>query len=108
MSYYCKAYCLAKFRQYPHWKEKKENARKESKAENGMVEQVPRDLTDKDYLYLHDNLVVTDGIFDDQNIIFDEITPEWEAFCRDVLKFEVPDYQRTEIGRNQENSVERD
>lgn len=100
MSYYCKAYCLAKFRQYPKWKEKSENARKEAKTENGKVEQVPRQLTDKDYLYLHDNLVVTDGIFDDQNIIFDEITPEWEAFCRDVLKFEVPSACKSSVEPN--------
>jgi hypothetical protein len=90
MSSYCKAYSLAKLRQYPNWLEKSENARKENKGENGKPAEVPRELTDKDYLYLHESLVVTDGIFEDQNIIFADVTPEWEQFCKEVLKFEVP------------------
>jgi hypothetical protein len=93
MSTYCKAYSLAKFRQYSHWSEKSENARKEAKGEKGKQSETPRELTDKDYLYLHDSLIVTDGIFEDKNVIFDDVTPEWETFCKEVLKFEVPDYE---------------
>jgi len=93
MSNYCKAYSLAKLRQYPNWREKSDNTRKETKGENGKQIEIPRELTEKDYLYLHDNLVVTDGIFEDKNIIFDDVTPGWETFCKEVLKFEVPDYE---------------
>lgn len=93
MSTYCKAYSLAKLRQYPNWSEKKENARTEIKGENGKQTEIPRGLTEKDYLYLHDSLIVTDGIFDDKNIIFNDVTPEWETFCKEVLKFEVPIYE---------------
>ena len=63
--------------------------------ENDDVEeksQAPRVLTDKDFLYLHDNYLVTDGIFDDKNIIFDTITADWKAFCHEVLHFEIPDF----------------
>ena len=90
MSTYCKAYSLSKLRQYSNWSEKSENARKETHGENGQQIEVPRNLTEKDYLYLHDSLIVTDGIFEDRNIIFDDVTPEWEEFCKDVLKFEPP------------------
>jgi len=95
MSTYCKAYSLAKLRQFPNWLEKSENARKEPKGENGKQIETHRELTDKDYLYLHESLIVTDGIFEDKNIIFDDITPEWEKFCKEVLKFEVPIFEST-------------
>jgi hypothetical protein len=49
---------------------------------------VPRDLTDADYVYLQGNFTVTDGIFIDENVIFDEVTPEWIEFCRNVLGYE--------------------
>ena len=61
-----------------------ENARKENDS--------PRQLTDADFLYLQENFVVTDGIFIDENVIFDNVTPEWIDFCKRVLKFEVPNY----------------
>lgn len=97
MSTYCKAYSLAKLRQYPAWKEKHENARKEMKPVDGRMVEVTRELTDQDYLYLHDSYVVTDGIFEDRNIIFDEVTPDWKKFCNQVLKFEIPGYKAAEI-----------
>ena len=43
-------------------------------------------MTDSDYVYLQRNFTVTDGIFVDENIIFDDVTPEWIDFCRTVLK----------------------
>jgi len=96
MSTYCKAYSLAKLRQFPDWTENGENARKEVKDENGKPVEITRKLTDDDFLYIHDSLVVTDGIFEDQNIIFNNITPEWETFCQETLKFQIPDYARNE------------
>lgn len=49
-----------------------------------MVE-APRELTEADYVYLHADFTVTDGIFIDENIIFNDVTPEWIEFCRNVL-----------------------
>ena len=97
MSTYCKAYSLAKLRKYPGWTEKKENARKEAKQTNGKELEVTRELTDNDYLYLHDSYVVTDGIFEDKNIIFDDVTHEWERFCKETLKFGIPNLKNIEI-----------
>jgi hypothetical protein len=42
-----------------------------------------------DFLYLQENYVVTDGIFKNENIIFDNITYEWKDFRTKVLKFEI-------------------
>ena len=84
MGKYCKAYMIPSFREFSGWKEKSENARKENDA--------PRQLTEADFLYLQENFVVTDGVFIDENVIFDNVTPDWIDFCKTVLKFEVPNY----------------
>ncbi|RPI77063.1 MAG: hypothetical protein EHM45_10580 [Desulfobacteraceae bacterium] len=95
MGKYCKAYSIQKLREFKGWSEKPENARKEKqKGADGKETEVIRPLTDKDYLYLQENYVVTDGIYIDQNVIFDQVTPEWKVFCDQVLKFEIPDYAR--------------
>lgn len=78
---YCKSYPLSRLRQFSDWHEKAENARTIRKEVAGEMVEVPRQLTDDDYVYLHGDFTVTDGIFIDENIIFDEVTPEWKEFC---------------------------
>lgn len=90
MGKYCKAYPLKKFRQFPGWTENAENASPEA-TDDGTSE-APRVLTDDDYLYLQENYIVTDGIFKDEHIIFDEVTPEWIEYCTRQLDFEIPEY----------------
>ncbi|NMG11729.1 hypothetical protein DP117_34725, partial [Brasilonema sp. UFV-L1] len=51
-----------------------------------------------DFLYLQENYVVTDGIFKDENIIFDNVTPEWKEFCDKTLAFEIPVYESVKVG----------
>lgn len=82
---YCKAYKLSRLRQFPDWAEKSENARKVRTEVDGETVEVPRELTDDDYVYLHVDHTVTDGIFIDENIIFNDVTPEWIEFCTNVL-----------------------
>jgi len=71
---YCKAYPIARFREYKGWTEKPENVK-------------------RDHLYLQENYIVTEGIFMDEHIVFDDVTPEWIDFCKNTLKFEVPDFE---------------
>jgi hypothetical protein len=74
MGQYCKAYPLSAMRQFPGWRE---NA-------NG-------DPPDNDHIvYLQENYVVTDGIFIDENVIFDEVNDAWIEFCQKTLNFELP------------------
>lgn len=82
---YCKSYKLSRLRQFPGWTEKSENARSVKMEVAGEIVEVPRELTDDDYLYLHVDFTVTDGIFIDENIIFNNVTPEWIEFCKVVL-----------------------
>ena len=76
---------IPRFRQFNGWAELSANAR----MENGS----PRQLTDSHFLYLQENFVVTDGVFMDENVIFDKVTPEWIDFCKNVLKFEIPNHE---------------
>lgn len=82
---YCKSYKLSELRQFPGWTEKAEQARVIRKEVDGEIVEMPRALTDDDYVYLHGDFTVTDGIFIDENIIFNDVTPEWIEFCNAVL-----------------------
>ena len=82
---YCRAFPLSRFRQFAGWSEQAENARRITKDVNGEMVEMARELTDANYVYLHTNFTVTDGIFIDENIIFSDVTPEWIEFCRAVL-----------------------
>lgn len=87
MGKYCKAYSLGRFREFGQWKENIDNARIEQQQKDGKEIEFKRELTDSSYLFLQENFTVTDGIFSDENIIFDEVTPEWISFCKDNLEF---------------------
>jgi hypothetical protein len=96
MGKYCKAYQLQALREFSGWAEKAENARKEKQEEDGKEVEVIRELADDSIVYLQENYVVTDGIFRDENVIFDDVTSEWIAYCQEELAFEIPDYARSE------------
>jgi hypothetical protein len=97
MGSYCKAYLAKDLRQFPGWTENKANVRKEKKEVDGKEIEVDRELDDESILYIQENYVVTDGIFKDENIIFDNVTDEWKQFCHETLQFEIPVYEPIEI-----------
>jgi ankyrin repeat protein len=68
---YCAAYPLKQFRQFPGWTL--------SDAQEGSV------------AFLHQNYVVTQSIWDDEDVVFDQVTEDWKIFCDRVLEFRVPD-----------------
>lgn len=43
-----------------------------------------------DFLYVHEDYRVTDGIFPDETIVLDNPTNDWIEFCQEKLKFAVP------------------
>ena len=100
MGKYCKAYLLKSLRQFSGWVEKAENARKEKELVDGEEAEIVRELTDDAILYLQENYVVTDGIFKDENIIFDDVTPEWVEYCQQELEFEIPVYEPIEVRKS--------
>jgi len=84
---YCKAYLVSDLRKFPHWSERTSDLLKQLTEEDGEEVEVCRELTDDDYLFLHDTFVVTDGMFSDQHMVFDGVTPEWVQYCRETLDF---------------------
>lgn len=87
MPQYQKAYQLKDLRGFPGWHED----RYASGASGTSESREP--LTDETVVFVHESLVVTHSCFDDEDIVFDELSPEWEAFCQETLKFEVPDWE---------------
>jgi hypothetical protein len=91
MGKYCKAYEIEKLTEFPGWAEKANNREAQISADGEIAkEQAPGD-----FYYLQENFTVTDGIFLDEKVVFDDVTPEWIEFCRDTLKFEVVNYETT-------------
>ena len=84
---YCKAYPLYQLRQFSGWSERAQAAKRIRREVDGEIVEEPRMLTDDVYVYVQRNFTVTDGVFIDENIIFDDVTSEWIEFCRTVLEF---------------------
>jgi len=96
MGKYCKAYHAKSFRGFSGWRENPSSLRSERKLEEGKeVERRRAEIHDDDVLYLQESYVVTDGIFKDENVVFDEVTDEWRRYCDEVLEFRIPDYAAT-------------
>ncbi len=92
MSEYCKAYKLSQLQNFPDWKIKIENGGTNGK-ETERKSQTAEKYSGGDFLFLHDSYIVTEGIFEDKNIIFDNVTPAWKKFCKEQLKFEIPTFE---------------
>jgi hypothetical protein len=76
MGSYCKAYPIERFREFGGWSEK-------------MPITADPEQEDGRYLFLQENLVVTDGIFIDE---------------KDVLNFEIPDFCQPAAPVSEESS----
>lgn len=94
MGGYCKAYPIERFRAFSEWKEDLTKLRIEKQKVGRNEVEVQRSLRENDFFYLQENFTVTDGVFIDENIIFDSVTPEWIEYCKNILNFEVPAYQQ--------------
>lgn len=82
MPRYCKAYKIEDLRKFPKWAESAKPAEKE--------------LEDSALVYIKEELTVTKNCLDldnEEELIFTEISAEWESFCKEDLKFEVPDWE---------------
>ncbi|GHO80012.1 hypothetical protein KSD_77830 [Ktedonobacter sp. SOSP1-85] len=78
MRKYCKAYYLKDLRQFTDWTEKQDASETA--------------LSDETVVYLWDDFtVVKSPVIPDKGLIFDAVTPEWQAFCKETLAFEIPE-----------------
>lgn len=79
---YCKAYHLKDFRQFAGWSESRINWK--NSADDA-------ELGDDDVVFLHEDYTVTQSIWSNENVIYNNVTPEWQDFCNTDLGFKVPD-----------------
>ncbi len=97
MPSYQKAYLLKQLRQFPKWNESKLQAmvkKSESQTQAGTEDSAaPEEINDDTVVFVNEELVVTRSCFDTEDVVFDDVTPEWKSFCKDVLHFEVPDWE---------------
>ncbi len=90
-----KAYVLGDLRKFGGWREERINWKAGDNAErngdgarngDGSGEK----LSDEDVVFLHEDFTVSRSIWRDENVIFNQVTPEWRDFCENVLQFRVP------------------
>ena len=87
MGSYCKAYPASRLREFEGWAEHARPVSRDPETPDGGTV----DDDDGLILYLQENYVVTAGIFQDEEIVYDNVTPEWVEFCRRDLQFSLPD-----------------
>lgn len=83
LSYYCKAYAANELREFPKWAERVPPLL--IQPEPGTEEEMRTE-----YYFLHDNYIVRAGVYQEDQIVFDEVTPSWKSFCETVLHFTPP------------------
>ncbi|MBC8229638.1 ankyrin repeat domain-containing protein [bacterium] len=89
---YCKAYHLKNLRKFPNWFESKVNWKEKKDDKDGFEsENQDKGFSDDDVVFLHQDFTVTQSMWHNENIIFNQVTPEWKEFCINELKFKVPD-----------------
>jgi hypothetical protein len=91
MGRYCKAYLASDFKKYDDWSPNLDELRQPEPGKPGDEPEKRAELGDDDILYLQEDLTVTDGIFKDENILFQDESSGWQSFCHDTLEFEVPE-----------------
>lgn len=88
---FCIAYSLRDLRQFPGWPVSPHQAVSQEARSNeaggngGAVEE------DEEVAFLHPDLTVTKSMWHGEDVIFDQVTPEWEQFCTNTLNFKVAD-----------------
>lgn len=86
---YCKAYHLGDLKEFPGWSESRINWRQvKSSHASGQADEA---FTDQTIVFLHQDFTVTESMWPDENVIFNQVTQEWKEFCVNKLKFIVPD-----------------
>src|SRR5437899_2036450 len=85
MSIYCKAYPASRLRDFPQWSEKVPpltvTAAETASVASGEDAPDAAEPVTEEYYYVHDNYVVTAGVFVDADVAFDAVTEDWKRCC---------------------------
>lgn len=84
---YCRAYRLKELREFPCWPEQS----LDSNGKDGEGEQAKgAGLTDDKVVFIHQDFTVTESVWHNENVIFDQVSENWRDFCATVLGFRAP------------------
>ena len=83
---YCKAYHLKDLRSFPAWSERPTNEKPPATGET-QDEPSPNDHI----VFIHQDYTVTESMWHNENVIFDNVNAAWIEFCTDSLGFRIPD-----------------
>jgi len=86
---YCKAYYLRDLRKFVAWSESRINWKEnedQKKDSPGVAE-----FADDSIVFIHQDFTVTESMWQNENVIFNQDSSEWRTFCTNTLEFKVPD-----------------
>lgn len=79
---YCRAYPLSELRRFPRWSENKINL---TNPELHTATEESDGIA-----FLHQDFTVTLSMWQGENIIFNDVTADWQEFCTKELGFKIP------------------
>ena len=83
---YCKAYPLRDLRAFPEWSESRINWKE--KRDHEKEEHSPdSEFTDENTVFIHQDFTVTQSAWHNENVIFNQVSERWAAFCSTKLRF---------------------
>lgn len=88
---YCKPYQLHDLRKYPGWSESRINWKTDKNDNSAADGDINEPFTDDRVVFIHQDFTVTESIWHDENVIFNNVDAAWKEFCSNVLNFKVPD-----------------
>lgn len=90
---YCKAYYLRDLRKFNGWSESRINWKEDSATQGDDGDEKDKDapFTDDKIVYVHQDFTVTESMWHNENVIYNDVTPEWVEFCEKELKFAIPE-----------------
>jgi uncharacterized protein len=88
---YCKAYYLRDLRKFPGWSEKRDNWKINKYWPDDIKADFEKPFEADDVVFVHHDFQVTKSMWRGEHVIFDAGSPAWEKFCKENLKFAIPD-----------------
>lgn len=89
---YCKAYYLRDLRKFSSWSEEAVSSNGDpGGADAPGDEEDATELTDDSIVYVHQDFTVTRSMWHGEDVVFDDVTPEWRQFCEEELEFAIPE-----------------
>jgi len=83
---YTRAYRLGELRRYSGWRQ--------NPAQSDAGGPTDTQASDGQTVYLRSDFVVLQNCFDESPVLFDAVTPQWVAFCKNTLGFDAPDLEQ--------------